>query len=611
MVNGHLKMILLRKFALALSALACVAGLFSCKGDKKGSSDIPDGITIAEKYITDGVSFATSGGEVTIPVQSKNDVSATASASWLSVSKGTTSPALSVTPFMLAASENQETSDRSCTVTFTDGKNSKSVSVTQKAAAGLIVKTAVIDVPAEGGEISIGLSANMQYSISIGASWITSASTRASMADYTEKFTVAPNAAPASRSGTITFSVEGKSETVTVKQAAGESSGGIDKTAAQIAAAMYPGWNLGNTMEGGSNSNSWKNIGTSSETSWQSTKTTQQIISMVKEAGFRSVRIPCAWVMGHITNAEACTIDGEWMERVKEVVGYCITEGLYVVLNQHWDGGWMEHDGFTVSADVEMKKAQLVKIWTQIAEEFRDYDEHLLFAGLNEPGVGGKYSDGGSLVNTAEISERLAVYEQAFIDAVRATGGNNASRTLIVQGPNTNIDNFCDNDYMSKLSDSAADRLMVEVHFYDPWQFTGMESDADWGKVYYYWGKGNKGSDSSRICPDGYAETYVSSQMKKMRTNFADKGYPVLVGEFGANQRFADGKDSAHDASIKAYYKAVTKYAIDNGCVPVAWDTNYTSYPSMTIFSRASLKVFNVNMLDGIMEGVSESSWMK
>ena len=602
---------LLRHSALLLSALFCLAGLFSCGGEKNGGSDVPEGITIPEKYLSEGVSFSKTGGEVTISVQSKNDVSASASASWITISKGSTSPALSVTPFTLKAGENTELADRSANVTFSDGKNSKSVSVVQDAASGLTIKTQSFDVSAEGGEITVQLSANEKYSFEIGASWIISATTRASMADYTEKFTVAANAAPSKRSGTITFTVADKSETVTVNQAAGESSGGIDKTAAEIAAAMYPGWNLGNTMEGGSNSNSWKNVGISTETSWQSTKTTQEIISMVKENGFRSVRIPCAWVMGHITDEDNCTIDTEWMNRVKEVVGYCIDEGLYVIVNQHWDGGWMEHDGFTENADVDTKKAQLTKIWTQIATEFKDYDEHLLFGGLNEPGVGGKYSDGGSLVSVAKMSERLAIYEQAFIDAVRATGGNNASRVLIVQGPNTNIDNFCDNNYMPKISDSVSDRLMVEVHYYDPYQFTGLESDASWGKVYYYWGKGNKGSDSSRVCPDKYAEDYVSAQMKKMRENFVDKGYPVLIGEFGANQRYAAGKDSAHDASIKAYYKAVTKYAIENGCVPMAWDTNYTSYPSMTIFGRAACKVFNDNMLSGITDAVSSSTWLK
>ena len=97
--------------------------------------------------------------------------------------------------------------------------------------------------------------------------------------------------------------------------------------------------------------------------------------------------------------------------------------------------------------------------------------------------------------------------------------------------------------------------------------------------------------------------------MKKMKTNFVDKGFPVLIGEFGANQRFAPGKDATHDASIKAYYKAVTKYAIDNGCVPMVWDTNNTTYPSMTVFSRSALSVFNNNMLNGIMEGASEAQW--
>ena len=602
---------LLRNFAAALTALACLAGVISCGEDNKGNSDIPDGITIADKYLSDGVSFSKTGGDVTISVQSKNDVSATPSASWITISKGQTSKALSVTPFTLTVASNAETADRSANVTFSDGKDSKVVKVSQGAAGGLVIKTQSFDVPAEGGEISVQISTNETYSVEVGVSWITSASTRASMTDCTEKFTVAKNAAPSGRSGTITFQIDGKSEIVTVNQAAGESSGGTGRTAAEIAAAMYPGWNLGNTMEGGNNSDSWKNTGISSETSWQSTKTTQEIISLVKANGFRSVRIPCAWVMGHITDADNCTIDSEWMSRVKEVVGYCLNEGLYVIVNQHWDGGWMEHDGFTENADVDAKKTQLIKIWIQIATEFKDYDEHLLFGGLNEPGVGGKYSDGSALVSVAKMSERLAVYEQAFIDAVRATGGNNASRVLIVQGPNTNIDNFCDNNYMSKISDSVSDRLMVEVHYYDPYQFTGLDSDADWGKMYYYWGKGNKGSDSSRICPDKYNEDYVSAQMKKMKENFVDKGYPVLVGEFGANQRFAPGKDAAHDASIKAYYKAVTKCSIENGCVPVVWDTNYTSYPSMTIFGRAACKVFNDNMLSGIQDAVSSSTWMK
>ncbi len=598
---------------LLLMMIFGILGLASCSDEtiENGSVNIPDGITISDNYVTNGVTVAKTGATLKISAQSKNDITATSSADWITISKGQTTQTMSVTPFTVTIGENPNTDDRTAQITFSAGSDTKTISVTQIAKTGLVVKTPTFSVPAEGGNITVELSANEDYQYEISDSWITKSATRASMTDHSETFTVAKNANPDARTATITFMVEGLAEAVTVSQVAGAKSDDMSMTAAQVSSLMYPGWNLGNTMEGGSNSNNWKNAGIGGETSWQGTKTTQQIIDLVKAQGFKSVRIPCAWVMGHITDEANCTIDATWMKRVKEVVGYCLSSGLYVIINQHWDGGWLEHDGFTANTDVETKTAQLTKIWTQIATEFRDYDEHLLFGGLNEPGVGGKATDDGAIISVDKMSERLATYENAFIKAVRATGGNNAQRVLIVQGPNTNIDNFCDNNYMSKISDTATDRLMVEVHFYDPYQFTGMESDADWGKMFYYWGNGNTGSDANRVTPSKWNEDYVSAQMKKMKTNFVDKGYPVLIGEFGANQRFAIGSDAAHDASIKSYYKAVTKYAIENGCVPVAWDTNNTSFPSMTIFSRSALSVFNNNMLGGIQEGVKGAQWPK
>lgn len=199
--------------------------------------------------------------------------------------------------------------------------------------------------------------------------------------------------------------------------------------ATEIAPKMYPGWNLGNTLEGGGTDNVYTNNGgLGAEKAWQGTTTTQAIIDFVAAQGFKSVRIPASWVMGHIIDADELTIDPIWMTRVKEIVDYCINDGLYVLLNDHWDGGWIQGtfktdiSEPTVVANCEKMK----KLWTQIAEAFKDYDEHLLFAGLNEP--------------EAEKEDQIKVlmtYEQAFIDAVRATGGNNASRTLVVQGPKT------------------------------------------------------------------------------------------------------------------------------------------------------------------------------
>ena len=379
----------------------------------------------------------------------------------------------------------------------------------------------------------------------------------------------------------------------------------MNKTAMEVAQLMFPGWNLGNTLEGGDSNKNWTNAGIDTETTWQSTKTTQAVIDAVKAAGFKSVRIPCAWVMGHITDKDNCTIDPAWMKRVKEVVDYCINDGLYVIINQHWDGGWLEHNGFTASTDVAATKEQLRKIWTQIANNFQGYDEHLLFAGLNEPGVG--FGE-GTILGVAELSARIAEYEQVFIDAVRATGSNNAKRILIVQGPNTNIDNFVANNYMSKITDSATDRLMVEVHFYDPYQFTDMSEDQSWGKYWLYWGKNNTTGEAARTADAKYNEDYVEAQMKKMKTNFFDKGYPVVIGEFGANQRLAIGKDAVHDASVKDYYKAVVTSAINNGCVPMAWDTN-SGLPSMTIFNRAGASVSNANMLESIKAAVAAAKW--
>ena len=162
---------------------------------------------------------------------------------------------------------------------------------------------------------------------------------------------------------------------------------------------------------------------------------------------------------------------------------------------------------------------------------------------------------------------------------------------------------------MSKIKDSATDRLMVEVHFYDPYNFTDMSEDQSWGKYCLYWGKNNtNGSEADRTADAKYNEDYVEAQMKKMKTNFFDKGYPVLIGEFGANQRLAIGKDAVHDASVKDYYKAVVTSAINNGCVPMAWDTN-GNYPSMTIFNRAGASVSNANMLESIQAAVAAAKW--
>lgn len=554
--------------------------------------------------------FTKNGGESQLFVKAGTVPTVTSDASWLNVTSvaGTST----VThQFMVEAQPNTDNNDRTATITVNAGSDSKTITVTQNSTEGLLVTSAkTIDVAADGGQFSVTLQANANYEQVISKDWVTEITSRANMVEYTRNYQVAANISN-ERSATISYTMvvndsTSITEAITINQAHGAMTADMSKSAMDIAAMMYPGWNLGNTLEAGSSGNLWNNAGISTETSWQSVKTTKELIDLVKASGFKSVRIPCAWAWGHITDAEACTIDPDWMARVHEVVDYCIQNGLYVILNEHYDGGWLEHDGFTAKTDVDACKDKLSKIWTQIANSFKDYDEHLIFAGMNEPGVGTGNDE--KLIGVADMAARIAEYEQVFVNAVRATGGNNMLRVLIVQGPNTNIDNFVDNNYMSKIEDPASDRLMVEVHYYAPYQFTDLGADASWGKYWLYWGKNNTGGNVERTADAEYNEDYVEAQMAKMKSNFFDKGYPVLIGEFGANQRTAIGQDALHDKSVKDYYKAVVTSAINNGCIPVAWDTN-AGLPSMTIFNRAAVKVGNENVLKSIQEAVTSATW--
>ena len=556
------------------------------------------------------MAFTKNGGETDLYVKAAQVPTVSTEAAWLAVTPVAGSSSITH-HFLIKAEANTANDDRSATITVAAGSDTKTITVSQNSTEGLLITSSKnVNMGAAGGQVTVTLKANASYSQVISNDWVSEITSRANMVEYTRNYSVAANISNA-RSATISYTMvvndsTSITEAVTINQEQGTTTGDMSKTAMDIAALMYPGWNLGNTMEAGNSANNWKNAGIGSETLWQSAKTTQQLIDLVKASGFKSVRIPCSWVMGHITDAEACTIDADWLARVHEVVDYCIKNDLYVIINQHWDGGWIEHDGLTAATDVDATKAKLTKIWTQIANSFKNYDERLIFAGMNEPGVGA--GDANALLGTADLANRIAEYEQTFIEAVRATGGNNAKRVLVVQGPNTNIDNTVAHNYMAKLHDSATDRLMIEVHFYDPYQFTDMSEDKDWGKYYLYWGKNNQGGDADRTADAKYNEDYVEAQMKKMKTNFFDKGYPVVIGEFGANQRLAIGKDAVHDASVKDYYKAVVTSAINNGCVPMAWDTN-ANYPSMTIFNRAGASVSNANMLESIQAAVAAAKW--
>jgi aryl-phospho-beta-D-glucosidase BglC (GH1 family) len=342
--------------------------------------------------------------------------------------------------------------------------------------------------------------------------------------------------------------------------------------AQEIARQMKAGWNMGNTLEA-----------ICGETAWGGVFTTQKLIDSVKAAGFNTVRIPCAWFCH--SDTITCKIDPDWIARVKQVVDYCINDSLYVIINIHWDSGWLENR--VNKTNRKQVNERQNAYWTQIASYFKDYDEHLLFAGANEPNV-----------NDAAQMAVLLSYNQMFINTVRAAGGNNSSRTLIIQGPSTDIEKTY-NLMNTMPTDQIAGRLLVEIHYYTPYQFTLMAEDADWGKMYFYWGKNyHSKTDVSRNADWG-EESDVEKYFGMIKGKFVDKGIPVIMGEYCAmKRRNLTGNDlTLHIASVKYWHKFVTASAINHGLIPFYWDIN------MGLFNRSTGEVLDKGILDAIMQG--------
>ncbi len=329
-------------------------------------------------------------------------------------------------------------------------------------------------------------------------------------------------------------------------------------TSVELAKEMVPGWNVGNSLEA---------IG--GETAWGNPKITQRLIDSVKATGFRSIRIPVAW--SKFSNDSTFAIDTTWMNRVEEVVNYVLKDSMYAIINEHWDGGWQQ----PTYADSAYVNHRLAAMWKQIAIHFRDYGDHLLFAGTNEVMVTGDYSAPKKEYYTVQNS-----FNQTFVTAVRSTGGRNFYRYLLVQGFNTNIDNTF--NYFAIPTDVTENRLMVEVHYYDPYNFTintGNGYTTQWG-------------DNATIKTDTWAnESYANNQFQKMKTKFINNGYAVILGEYGVIARLNLGSDSLNAvcAGYRLYYmQYITHSMFTHGLVPFYWDNGYTGNNGMGIFNRST-----------------------
>jgi endoglucanase len=338
-------------------------------------------------------------------------------------------------------------------------------------------------------------------------------------------------------------------------------------TATQVAGQIKLGWNLGNTLEA-----------QCGETAWGNPMASQQLVNAVKAAGFNAIRIPAAWDCH--ANQSTMTIDAAWMARVKQVVDYAYGQGMYVILNIHWDGGWLQdHPTFAFQTAVNQKQNAF---WTQIATTFRNYDEHLLFAGTNEV-----HADFGT-----PTSEHITVqqsYNQTFVNAVRATGGNNASRTLVVQTYNTNA--WHGLDFFTPPSDTIANRLIVEIHHYDPYDYTLNPSGSClfWGAPY----------PTQGACTWAQ-EAYIDDLFSRVRAKWVDQGIPVIIGEYGVATR-----PNLNLPSRQYYLEYNNRAAATNGLKTFYWDNGVQ--PSQTngfaLFDRNSGAITDQGALDAIKRG--------
>ena len=416
---------------------------------------------------------------------------------------------------------------------------------------------------------------------------------------------------------------------------------------------MGMGYNIGNTMEVPEN-----------PTAWGNPLPTAGYIKAIKAAGFNTVRIPCAWYshsdalakdiaanggtadnstykhVGKAADFTSPTIDADWLKQVKDVVDMIIAEGMYVVLNSHWDEGWLEdrvYEGTanprSGSGDIANSsatvKARQAAFWAQIASYFKDYDEHLLFAGANEPGVNDPWGASGQWAFDNSRMQILKGYYDAFITSVRSAGGNNDTRTLIVQAPRTEMDN-APMLSTSWPTDPAGDGyMMAEVHYY-PYQYSLMTADEDWGKQYYYytglsstndkehnmgWNVYSKSIDNSALgTPNQIAKAFG-----ELKTMFCDKGIPVIIGELGAIKRTGQITDAAnlklHLQGRALFYGEVAKNAKANGIVPYVWDTGAENDGNMTIITRqkGTYSILDPDVLNALqkaygMEGNNKSN---
>ncbi len=303
------------------------------------------------------------------------------------------------------------------------------------------------------------------------------------------------------------------------------------ETAQDYVEQMGVGWNLGNSLD---SANTGRTDHMKAEVAWGNPIVVQNLIKHIKSQGFKTIRIPVSY-LDHMEE-DGLTIKTEWLDRVQQVVDWCVEEDLFIIINIHHEGDWLTK----ASTDYDGTMKRYHSLWKQIAARFGGYDEKLIFESMNEIG----FDDLG----TKKGCELLSKINAEFVDAIRTSGGFNDKRYLLLAGYWTDIDRTC----IAEYTVPEDDRIMVSVHYYSPADFAIADAATTWGY------RETWGTEAD--------VTYLKGQFEKLKTWFVDKGIPVIVGEYGVIDKDKKEEDRVY------WFECVTRTALEYGCCPIVWD---------------------------------------
>ncbi|MBO5562908.1 MAG: cellulase family glycosylhydrolase [Bacteroidales bacterium] len=560
-----------------LSLIAVFSLLVACgekeqlpgEGDKDNPTPAPSEITLSLEQIDAPVA----GGEYTLTVTSPTRPSVGTRPDWITIPDGTYNSTTYKITYQVKVSPNADTNERTASIQVSAGSLSKTLVVKQEAApipsdapTAMTLDKHALSVAQAGGSASVIVTAPEKAAVSGVPAWLEVTETE--FKNYKMKFTfkAGANDSYEELSATVVITSGSFKDEVVITQAGKEKGPEpLDNDAWKLSESLGLGWNMGNHFDAYYNG-SWAgaNEGYPNETAWQGSKATKATFTGVKAAGFTSVRIPVSWLK-MIGPAPDYKIDETWLSRVYEVAQWAHEAGLNVIVNTHHDENhgvdndyqWLDIKNAATNATLnETIKTEIKAVWTQIANQFKDCGDWLILEGFNEINDGGWGWSEAFRANPTKQCNILNEWNQVFVDAVRATGGNNSTRWL---GVPTYAANPEYEKYM-KMPTDAANRLMLSVHFYDPSDYTiGDAQYSDWGHT------GKTG-----LKAEGGDEDHVKSVFGNLYKKYVSRNVPVYVGEFGCSMR---AKSNSRAWAFYLYYmEYIVKAAKTYGLPCYLWD---------------------------------------